>query len=81
MNGAINAARIPIKVNELVIFFDNFSNFDMNVVSFILVAVFCLRLLTISLEYLFSCRLYVPGEDRTVSPFIKWSITGLINAN
>ena len=68
-------------VKELVNFFNNSSNSDMNVVSFILVTVFRLKLLNTSPESFLFCRLYVPDEELIASPLIKRSITGLINAN
>ena len=81
MNGAIIATRIPMEVKELVTFFKDPSNLDMNVVSLILVTVFRLKLLNTSPESFLFCRLYVPDEELIVSPLIKRSITGLINAN
>ncbi len=81
MNGAIIATRMPMAVKELVNFFNDSSNFDMNVVSLILVTVFLLKLLNASPESFLLCRLYVPDEELIVSPHIKRSITGLINAN
>jgi hypothetical protein len=53
----------------------------MNVVSLILVTVFRLKLLNTSPESFLFCRLDVPDEELIVSPLIKRSITGLINAN
>ena len=81
MNGAIIATRMPMEVKELVTFLKDPSNFDMNVVSLILVTVFRLKLLNTSPESFLFCRLDVPDEELIVSPLIKRSITGLINAN
>ena len=81
MNGAIIATRMPMAVKELVIFFNDSSNFDMNVASLILVTVFLLKLLNASPESFLLCRLYAPDEELIVSPLIRRSITGLINAN
>ena len=72
---------MPMKVKDLVNFFNNSSSSDMNVVSFILVTVFRLKLLNTSPESFLFCRLDVPDEELIVSPLIKRSITGLINAN
>ena len=72
---------MPMEVKELVTFLNDPSNFDMNVVSLILVTVFRLKLLNTSPESFLFCRLYVPDEELIVSPLIKRSITGLINAN
>ena len=68
-------------VKEFVNFFNNSSNFDMNVVSFILVAVFRLKRLNTSPESFLFWRVYIPDEELIVSPLIRRSITGLINAN
>ncbi len=81
MNGAIIATSIPMEVKEFVTFFDKFSNFDMKVVPVILEVVIRFKLLIISSESFSFCKLYIPDEDFDVSPFIKRSITGLINAN
>ncbi len=81
MNGAIIATSIPMKVKDSVTFFDKFSNFDMKVVPVTLEAVFRFKLLIISPESFSFCKLYTPDEDLAVSPLIKRSITGLINAN
>ena len=72
---------MPMEVKELVTFLNDPSNFDMNVVSLILVTVFRLKLLNTSPESFLFCRLDVPDEELIVSPLIKRSITGLINAN
>jgi hypothetical protein len=81
INGAIIATRMPMKVKDLVNFFNNSSSSDMTVVSFILVTVFRLKLLNTSPESFLFCRLDVPDEELIDSPLIKRSITGLINAN
>ena len=70
-----------MEVKEPVTFFNNPSNLEMNVVSLILVTVFRLKLLNTSPESFLFCRLYVRDEELIVSPLIKRSITGLINAN